>query len=89
MYKIISKTLASHLSKVLESFISKSQSSFLLGRQILDGVAILNEVIDEAKKKKMNGIFFKVDFKKAYNSIDWGYLDEMMMGLKFGVHWRN
>lgn len=53
------------------------------GRQILDGIIVLNEMIDEAKKKKLQRIFFKVDFEKAYNSIDWDYLEEMMIEDKF------
>lgn len=37
-------------------------------RQIQDGLVILNEAIEEAKKKKLKRIFFKVDFAKSYES---------------------
>lgn len=65
LYKIISKTLARRLSKVLESLISETQSAFIDGRQILDGIVVLNEIVGEAKKKKLSLVIFKVDFEKA------------------------
>lgn len=83
LYKIISKTLAVRLSKVLEEVISDTQSVFLRGRHILNGVVILNEVIDEARKKKLSRVVFKVDFEKAYDSVDWNYLNDMLVGMKF------
>lgn len=39
-------------------------------RQILDRVLIANEVVDEARKLKKELLLFKVDFKKAYDSVD-------------------
>ena len=30
-----------------------------------------NEVINEIKKKGSGGLIFKVDFEKAYDSVDW------------------
>ncbi|GJZ76719.1 putative RNA-directed DNA polymerase, eukaryota, reverse transcriptase zinc-binding domain protein [Tanacetum coccineum] len=44
-YKIISKLLANRLSKVIDNVVSKEQSTFILGRQILDGLLIINEII--------------------------------------------
>ncbi|MCI69324.1 cysteine-rich receptor-like protein kinase, partial [Trifolium medium] len=39
-------------------------------RQILDGILIANEVVDEALKYKKDLMLFKVDFEKAYDSVD-------------------
>ena len=39
-------------------------------RQILDGILIANEVVDEARKSKKEMMLFKVDFEKAYDSVD-------------------
>lgn len=52
-YKIIAKTLSIRLSKVIESVASENQSAFIKGRHIMDGILILNEAMDEAKKKKI------------------------------------
>lgn len=88
IYKIIAKTLANRISKVIQAIISENQSAFIKGRQILDGIVILNELIDEAKRKKIKIVIFKVDFAKAYDTVDWDFLDEMMEGLNFSSRWR-
>jgi hypothetical protein len=38
------------LAKVIGSIVSLSQSAFIKGRQLVDGVLVLNEVVDFAKK---------------------------------------
>ena len=47
-------------------------------RQILNGILIANEIVDEMSKYKKELLLFKVDFEKAYDSVDWGYLDAVM-----------
>ncbi|PNX71591.1 cysteine-rich receptor-like protein kinase, partial [Trifolium pratense] len=73
LYKILSKVLANRLKKVLGKLISSYQSAFLPQRQILDGVLVLNEVIDLAKRRKDNCLLVKVDFERAYDTINWGF----------------
>jgi hypothetical protein len=43
--------------------------------------------VDEAWKSKKELMFFKVDFEKAYDSVDWGYLDDVMGNMSFPVMW--
>ena len=88
LYKILSKVLANRLRSVMDFVISDSQSAFIKGRQILNGILVANEVIDEAHKHKREMILFKVDFEKAYDSIDLGYLDEVMLKMGFPTLWR-
>jgi len=52
MYKVLAKVLANHLRTVIDSVVSESQSAFFKGKQILDGILIANEVVDEAKRIK-------------------------------------
>ena len=88
MYKILAKVLANRLRSVIDSVISDSQSAFSKGRQILDGILVANEIVDEAHKQKKELLLFKVDFEKAYDSIDWGYLQEVMLKMGFPTLWR-
>ena len=88
MYKILAKVLANRLRLVIGSVISDSQSAFIKGRQILDGILMANEVVDEARKCKKELLLFKVDFEKVYNSIDWNYLEEVMLKMGFPTLWR-
>jgi len=49
---------------------------------------VANEIVDEARKFKKELIIFKVDFEKAYDTVDWGYLDEVMSKMGFPTLWR-
>ncbi|GAU20182.1 hypothetical protein TSUD_352460 [Trifolium subterraneum] len=81
--KGINSTFITLISKVdspqkLNDFRPISLTSFVKDRQILDGILIANEVVDEARKSHKELLLFKVDFEKAYDSVDWGYLDTVM-----------
>lgn len=89
LYKVIAKVLASRLCKVISSIISPNQTAFIVGRQILDGVVIANEVINFAKKFGLELLLFKVDFAKAFDSVCWNFLDDVMDQMGFGGKWRS
>ncbi|XP_057811305.1 uncharacterized protein LOC131025528 [Salvia miltiorrhiza] len=82
------KVLANRMKQVMDSVISDNQSAFIGGRYILDGVVVLNEAIAEASKKRKGRIIFKVDFAKAYDSVEWDFLDLMLERMDFEPLWR-
>jgi len=88
LYKVLVKLLANQLKNVIGSVISDAQSAFVKGRQILDGILVANEVVDQAKNLKKDLLLFKVDFEKAYDLVDWNYLDEVMGKMSFPILWR-
>ena len=47
--------------------VSNFQTAFIPGRNILEGVVILQEVMHELKDKKTSGVIIKLDFEKAYD----------------------
>jgi len=83
VYKILSKILANRLKKVLPSIIDVNQSAFLSGRGLLDSILVANETVDYLKKEKKSGVIVKVDFEKAYDSVDWKFLYYMLRRLGF------
>ena len=87
VYKILSKVLANRLKKVLHLVISECQSAFLGGRNIHDGVVIVNELVDLAKRKKEGCMLFKVDFEKAYDTVAWSFLFDMLKRMGFDRKW--
>jgi hypothetical protein len=54
----------------------------------LDEISIDNEVVDEAKKHKTKLLLFKVDFGKAYGSVECEYLNSVMGKMSFSNKWR-
>ncbi|GKB40445.1 RNA-directed DNA polymerase, eukaryota [Tanacetum coccineum] len=89
LYKIIAKILANRLVVVLGDIVNEVQSAFIADRQILDGPFILNEVLQWCKSKKKQSLIFKVDFEKAYDSVRWDFLDDVLKKFGFGDKWCN
>jgi len=87
VYKILSKILANRLKKVLPSIIAVNQSAFLSRRGLLDSILVTNETVDYLKKEKKSGVIVKVDFEKAYDSVDWKFLYYMLGRLGFNCKW--
>ncbi|MCH82432.1 cysteine-rich receptor-like protein kinase [Trifolium medium] len=83
LYKILAKVLANRLRLVIGSVISESQTTFVKDRHILDRILIANEVVDEARKSNKELMLFQVDFEKANDSVDCGYLDDVMGRMSF------
>lgn len=88
IYKIISKVLASRLKTLIGGVIDDTQSAYVEGRNILDGPLIINEVFSWAKKTGKELLLFKVDFDKAFYSVNLEFLDSAMSQMGFGSKWR-
>lgn len=73
VYKILSKFLAERLKKVMPELISDFQGAFIHNKQILDGVLIANECVDNRLKSKKPGILCKIDMEKAFDNVNWQF----------------
>ena len=73
LYKIIAKIFSKHIQGVLHETIHVSQGAFVQGKQILNAMLIANEIVDEKKCFKEEEVVFRIDFKKVYNHVDWGF----------------
>lgn len=69
-YKVIAKVLANRLMKVIHSVVSEVQTAYIKGRQIIDGPLMVNEFISWASKKNERSFIMKVDFEKAFDSLN-------------------
>ncbi|GKA81317.1 RNA-directed DNA polymerase, eukaryota, reverse transcriptase zinc-binding domain protein [Tanacetum coccineum] len=56
-------------------------------KQILDGIIVSNENVNYAKKEGINLLLLKVDFEKAFDSINWIFLLGVMKQMSFGAKW--
>nr|GEW26993.1 RNA-directed DNA polymerase, eukaryota [Tanacetum cinerariifolium] len=87
VYKVVTKILAKRLSMVISNIVSNTQSAFVSERQILDGPFIMNELLHWCKRKNKRAMFFKDDFVKAYDSVHWDYLIDVLEAFGFGLTW--
>ncbi|XP_021999377.1 uncharacterized protein LOC110896221 [Helianthus annuus] len=81
--KVISKVLAIRMKIVINKLISEEQTAFLANRSILDGPLILNELIPWMRSNRKEGFIFKADIEKAYDSLNWGFVESIMEQMKF------
>lgn len=84
LYKIISKILANRMMKVLDTVISGNQSAFVQGRWIFDNIVLSHELVKGYKSKQISPrCMVKVDIQKAYDSVEWPFLKQMLCELQF------
>jgi hypothetical protein len=69
-YKWFTKVLTTRLTPLADKLISKSQTAFIPGRFILEGVVILHEILHDLRVTKTRGIVLKLDFEKAYDKVN-------------------
>ena len=90
VYRLISKILANRLKRVLDAMIDELQSAFVPGRLITDNVLVAFETmhcIDQRKKGKKALMAIKLDMSKAYDKVEWVYLETMMRKMGFHERW--
>jgi hypothetical protein len=86
-FKIFTKVLANRISSLACRIIRPSQTAFLPGRYILEGVVILHETLHELQRKKQKGLILKLDFEKAYDKVNWTFLQQVLRMKGFSGKW--
>lgn len=88
-YKLISKTIAKRMKQVMPSLISQEQSAFVQGRLITDNVLVAYELLHTMRGKRQgkNGCCaFKLDMAKAFDRVNWKFIDNIMRKMMFPAH---
>lgn len=87
LYKILSKILTSRLQQVVGEVVSEFQSGFIPGRHLVDNILMATELIKGYGRKHISPrCVLKVDLKKAYDSLEWSFLEELGFPAMF-VRW--
>lgn len=58
------------------------------GRQIIDGIIHMYEVLHSFHKKNKAIMVYKLDMEKAYDRVNWDFLDKILGIFIFGAKWR-
>jgi len=84
--------LANRLKRLLLKCISQEQSAFVENRSILDNVLVASEILHHMKcksKGKKGEVALKIDISKAYDWVNWSFVQGMMRKMWFDEKWVN
>ncbi|GJT10477.1 hypothetical protein Tco_0857519 [Tanacetum coccineum] len=86
LFKCISKIISNRMKESLSNLISLNQSAFVPGRRISDNILLTQELHNYHLDRGPARCAFKVNIQKAYDTVDWKFLKEILAG--FGFHSR-
>lgn len=87
LFKIFSKGMTLRLGPLMPKLIEPCQNAFIKGRNIMNGVLSLNEILREARCCKQPGVVLKIDFEKAYDKVNWEFLFHCAQMKGFNDRW--
>uniref|UniRef100_A0A2N9FN80 Protein kinase domain-containing protein n=1 Tax=Fagus sylvatica TaxID=28930 RepID=A0A2N9FN80_FAGSY len=90
IYKLISKVLANRLKIILPTIVSESQSAFVPGRLITDNILVAFETLHHMQHQRTArrcSMALKLDMSKAYDKVEWKYLQRVMEQMGFNSKW--
>ena len=83
-YKILTKILAKRIEKVLPKIINPNQTGYVKGRFIGENIRLIQDVMFLTKHTNTPGIAIFLDFRKAFDTIEWNYLLSALKLFNFG-----
>lgn len=79
LYKLISNILAARMQKILGGIVCDAQAGFVPGRRIGDNIILAHELVKGYTRKHITPrCMIKIDLQKAYDSVEWNYLEQVM-----------
>ncbi|MCO5571134.1 hypothetical protein L7F22_024867 [Adiantum nelumboides] len=75
VYKILARMISARLRPLLLDLIHSSQTGFVQDRSILDNVVTSYEAVEWARQTEQPIAIMLHDFEKAYDRVDWGFLE--------------
>ena len=84
-YKIASKAIATQIKKVLPQLIHTDQTGFMKDRFIGQNIRLLCDILEQTELKDIPGILLQLDFRKAFDTIEWPMIQQVLSIFNFGA----
>lgn len=84
--KIVTKVIANKVKCILPDIVDEEQSAFVIGRLITDNALVAMECFHWLKKKtkgKKGMMALKLDMAKAYDRVEWPFIEVVLMETGF------
>ena len=83
-YKILARIIAKRVESKLSKLIHSDQTGFVKGRFIGQNVRLLNDLMEYTELKKVPGILLFIDFEKAFDTLEWHFIQRTLKFFNFG-----
>ena len=84
-YKILAKVIVRRIEPVLPKLIDPDQTRFIKGRFIgPQNIRLLNDLMEYTDDQKIPGILLLIDFEKAFYTIEWSFIQNVLECFNFG-----
>ena len=89
IYKTTTKVLVQRLKPHLDNLIHPFQASFIPGQKDSNNIIIAQELIHtmSISKSKQGLMALKIDLKKAFDRIEWGFIRHILCFFNFPTDW--
>ena len=87
-YKILAFVLAQRLQKIMPSIIDTDQSGYIKNRFIGHNIRLIQDIIHISKNLNKPGVLIFLDFKKAFDGLEWSFLHRVIEKFNFGQNFQ-
>jgi len=85
LYKVVAKIISRKINIFLSYSVSNEQFRFLEGPQIHEAIGVTRKGMHTLKINKAKGVVLKIDLSKAYDRVNWSYMQLLPTHLGFEV----
>ena len=83
-YKIVSKAIARRIEPMLPKLVHPDQTGSIKGRDIGENIRLINDMREQMKIQNVPGILISIDFRKAFDSLEWSCIQNSLQKFDFG-----
>lgn len=77
-YKIVAKVIANRVIGILPKLIDSDQTGYMKNRFICENIRTITDLITLTNLKNIPGLILLVDFEKAFDTVEWSYLNRIL-----------
>ncbi|KAJ1278509.1 hypothetical protein BS78_04G085000 [Paspalum vaginatum] len=85
--KLLTKVLTMRVQEQIQKIVAIDQTGFIRGRSISENFVLATELVQCCHKRKAAALVFKLDFAKAFDSVDWDSLIWILEVRGFPTAW--
>ncbi|KAM0826331.1 hypothetical protein ACQ4PT_068947 [Festuca glaucescens] len=85
--KLVAKVLSSRLAPRMAEIVGPQKSAFIRGRCLHDKFQLVQLTARKLHALKREAVLLKLDITKAFGTVDWAFLLEVLAKLGFGHRW--